>query len=70
MQWPGRHHDRGLKLCSRCWSWFASDGAHYRFCTPCRAARRAAVACIEPAHWEPHDEVRDDGAFVAVDGSN
>jgi hypothetical protein len=37
-------HDRGVRICLRCHSWFLSEGAHTRFCTLCCAATEATEA--------------------------
>jgi hypothetical protein len=36
-------HDRGVRICLRCHSWFLAEGAHTRLCTPCGAETEAAV---------------------------
>jgi hypothetical protein len=36
-------HDRGVRICLRCHSWFLAEGAHTRFCAPCCAEAEATV---------------------------
>jgi hypothetical protein len=69
MQWPGGQHDRGLKRCSRCWSWFVGEGSHQRFCIPCRVEDRAALVFVEPSHRTRNDEESAKDAVVATDAT-
>lgn len=35
-----QHHfgfDYRTRICQQCYGWFLSEGAHSRFCAPCRA---------------------------------
>ena len=36
-------HDRGVRICLRCHSWFLAEGAHTRLCASCGAEAEAAM---------------------------
>lgn len=37
-------HDRRVRLCGRCHSWFLTEGARSRFCESCRSESEHALS--------------------------
>ena len=42
-------HERGVRICLRCHSWFLAEGAHSRFCSLCCAKTETAEVFL----WRP-----------------
>jgi len=70
MQWANCRRNRGLKYCLRCRSWFVAEGAHSRFCAPCRTEVRTTSALTWRPHREQHETRRADDALVAAKAVN
>lgn len=46
-------HDRRVRMCVRCHSWFFSEGAHRRFCALCDTASEENIKQSEQQQSEP-----------------
>jgi hypothetical protein len=55
--------DNRVRICGHCHSWFLSEGAHSRFCAPCRAEAKRALELS----WEAGPGEVIDRSEVAVE---
>jgi formate-dependent nitrite reductase cytochrome c552 subunit len=64
-----RYHfgfDHRVRICGQCHSWFLSEGAHSRFCAPCRAEAKRTLEL--PWETGPRDMMDDDDVTVTKVG--